>query len=152
MKGCVKAFACSARRPRHGHPYRTESVNLGRCLLANIDNVTEVLAVSENEVIKCSWSTRTFSSRHTSLRFHITPERRLALREPASAVSLQQPANRCRHRCGDRRIARRADAELRRLSRLQRQHPHSGVHPRHVRLLPSLAVTSGHNPVAGFLY
>ena len=38
--------------PKARPPYRTESVNLGRCLLANIDNVTEVLAVSENEVFK----------------------------------------------------------------------------------------------------
>ena len=33
-------------------PYRTESVNLGRCLLTNVDNVAEVLAVSEGEAFK----------------------------------------------------------------------------------------------------
>lgn len=30
-------------------PFRTESVDLGRCLLGNVDNVAEVLAVAEGE-------------------------------------------------------------------------------------------------------
>ena len=30
-------------------PFRTSSVNLGRCLLGNVDNVAEVLAVAESE-------------------------------------------------------------------------------------------------------
>ena len=33
-------------------PYRTQSVSLGRCLVGNIDNVAEVLAVSEGEGFK----------------------------------------------------------------------------------------------------
>jgi hypothetical protein len=33
-------------------PYRTRSVSLGRCLVGNIDNVAEVLAVSEGEGFK----------------------------------------------------------------------------------------------------
>jgi len=35
--------------PRNQRPFRTKSVDLGRCLLGNIDNVAEVLAVAENE-------------------------------------------------------------------------------------------------------
>lgn len=38
----------TAPPPTHA-PLRTESVNLGRCLLGNIDNVAEVLAVAEGE-------------------------------------------------------------------------------------------------------
>jgi hypothetical protein len=30
-------------------PFRTEAVDLGRCLLGNVDNVAEVLAVAEGE-------------------------------------------------------------------------------------------------------
>jgi hypothetical protein len=30
-------------------PFRTESVNLGSCLLGNVDNVAEALAVAESE-------------------------------------------------------------------------------------------------------
>jgi hypothetical protein len=29
--------------------FRTESADLGRCLVGNVDNVTEVLAVAEGE-------------------------------------------------------------------------------------------------------
>lgn len=35
--------------PRKRAPFRTASVDLGRCLLGNVDNVAEVLAVAENE-------------------------------------------------------------------------------------------------------
>jgi hypothetical protein len=35
--------------PRRRAPFRTASVDLGRCLLGNVDNVAEVLAVAENE-------------------------------------------------------------------------------------------------------
>jgi hypothetical protein len=35
--------------PRKRAPFRTKSVNLGRCLLGNVDNVAEVLAVAEGE-------------------------------------------------------------------------------------------------------
>ena len=33
-------------------PFRTKSVDLGRCLLGNVDNVAEVLAVAEGESYK----------------------------------------------------------------------------------------------------
>lgn len=35
--------------PRKRAPFQTESVNLGRCLLGNVDNMTEALAVAEGE-------------------------------------------------------------------------------------------------------
>lgn len=38
-----------AAPPRQHTPFRTESVDLGRCLLVNIDNVAEILAVAEGE-------------------------------------------------------------------------------------------------------
>jgi hypothetical protein len=34
---------------RQRTPFRTQSVDLGRCLLGNVDNVAEVLAVAEGE-------------------------------------------------------------------------------------------------------
>ena len=37
-------------RPRK--PYRTKSVSLGRCLLGNIDDVSETLAVAEGETFR----------------------------------------------------------------------------------------------------
>ncbi len=38
-----------ASPPRKRAPFRTESVDLGRCRLGNVDNVAEVLAVAEGE-------------------------------------------------------------------------------------------------------
>jgi hypothetical protein len=35
--------------PRKRAPFRTKSVDLGRCLLGNVDNLAEVLAVTEGE-------------------------------------------------------------------------------------------------------
>jgi hypothetical protein len=35
--------------PRKQGPFRTASVDLGRCLLGNVDNVAEVLAIAERE-------------------------------------------------------------------------------------------------------
>jgi hypothetical protein len=35
--------------PRKRAPFRTASVDLGRCLVSNVDNVVEVLAVAESE-------------------------------------------------------------------------------------------------------
>lgn len=35
--------------PRKRAPFRTESVDLGRCLVGNVDNVAELLAVAESE-------------------------------------------------------------------------------------------------------
>ncbi len=35
--------------PRKRKPFQTGSVDLGRCLLGNVDNVAEVLAVAESE-------------------------------------------------------------------------------------------------------
>ena len=44
-EGLKRMAAPSRKRTR----FRTESVDLGRCLLGNIDNVAEVLAVAEGE-------------------------------------------------------------------------------------------------------
>lgn len=41
----------SARRPKR-QPFRTRAVDLGRCRLASVDNVTEVLAALEDESFK----------------------------------------------------------------------------------------------------
>lgn len=38
-----------AAPPRKQAPFRTEPVDLGRCLLGNVDNVAEVLAVAEGD-------------------------------------------------------------------------------------------------------
>ena len=38
----------TAPRSKRG-PFRTDAVDLGRCLLGNVDNVSEVLAVAEGE-------------------------------------------------------------------------------------------------------
>lgn len=38
----------SAPPPKRA-PFRTKSVDLGRCLLGNVDNVAEVLAIAEGE-------------------------------------------------------------------------------------------------------
>ena len=35
--------------PRISSPFRSGSVDLGRCLLGNVDNIAEVLAVAERE-------------------------------------------------------------------------------------------------------
>ena len=38
-----------AAPPRKRSPFHTDSVDLGRCLVSNVDNVAEVLAVAETE-------------------------------------------------------------------------------------------------------
>jgi hypothetical protein len=38
-----------ATPPRRRVPFRTEAVDLGRCLIGNVDNVAEALAVAEGE-------------------------------------------------------------------------------------------------------
>ncbi|MBM3748409.1 MAG: DUF2191 domain-containing protein [Acidobacteria bacterium] len=38
--------------PRRRKPYRTRTVSLGRCLVGNLDDVTEALAVAEGESFK----------------------------------------------------------------------------------------------------
>ena len=38
--------------PRKRTRFRTRTVNLGRCLLGNVDNVAEVLAVAEDDSYK----------------------------------------------------------------------------------------------------
>ena len=38
-----------AAPPRKRRPFRTGPVDLGRCLLSNVDNIAEVLAVAESE-------------------------------------------------------------------------------------------------------
>ncbi|HEX7326975.1 MAG TPA: hypothetical protein VF428_00360 [Casimicrobiaceae bacterium] len=42
----------STEQPAKREAVRTHSVNLGRCLVGNIDNVAEVLAVAEGESFK----------------------------------------------------------------------------------------------------
>ena len=41
-----------AGRPRRRKPFRTRAVSLGRCKLGGIDNISEVLATSEDESYK----------------------------------------------------------------------------------------------------
>jgi hypothetical protein len=38
--------------PRKRAPFRTRAVDLGRCLLGNVDNVAEILAVAEDDSYK----------------------------------------------------------------------------------------------------
>ena len=38
--------------PPKGQPFRTATVDLGRCLPGNVDNVAEVLAVAEDDSYK----------------------------------------------------------------------------------------------------
>jgi hypothetical protein len=38
--------------PRRGKPYETRSVNLGRCQLANLDDISEIIAVAEGDAFK----------------------------------------------------------------------------------------------------
>jgi len=38
--------------PRRGKPYETRSVTLGRCQLANLDDISEVIAVAESDTFK----------------------------------------------------------------------------------------------------
>jgi hypothetical protein len=45
----LKQMAAPRRRRT---AFRTDSVDLGRCLLGNVDNVAEVLAVAESESFK----------------------------------------------------------------------------------------------------
>jgi hypothetical protein len=37
---------------RRGKAYETRSVNLGRCKLANLDDISEILAVAEGDTFK----------------------------------------------------------------------------------------------------
>jgi len=38
--------------PRRGQRYRTRTISLGRCLIGNLDDVVEVLAVAEGDRLK----------------------------------------------------------------------------------------------------
>jgi hypothetical protein len=38
--------------PRQGKAYETRSVSLGRCKLANLDDISEVIAVAEGDTFK----------------------------------------------------------------------------------------------------
>ena len=38
--------------PRRGKPYETRSVNLGRCQLTNLDDISEVIAVAEGDAFQ----------------------------------------------------------------------------------------------------
>ena len=39
-------------RPKLGEPFRTQTVSLGKMRLANVDNISESLAVAEGEAFK----------------------------------------------------------------------------------------------------
>ena len=38
--------------PRRRRPYRTRAVSLGRCLIGNLDDVSEALALAEGEAFR----------------------------------------------------------------------------------------------------
>ncbi len=38
--------------PRRGKAYETRSVDLGRCKLANLDDISEIIAVAEGDTFK----------------------------------------------------------------------------------------------------
>ena len=42
----------NAPSPPRGRPFRTRKVSLGRCLVGNVDNVAEVLALAEGETFR----------------------------------------------------------------------------------------------------
>lgn len=50
--GLRMGLARSIEQPAQREAVHTRSVNLGRCLVGNIDNVAEVLAVAEGESFK----------------------------------------------------------------------------------------------------
>jgi hypothetical protein len=41
-----------ASPPPHRAPFRTRSVSLGRCLIGNVDDIAEALAVAEGEAFR----------------------------------------------------------------------------------------------------
>lgn len=41
-----------AAPPRKRAPFRTKSVDLGRCLLPNVDNIAEVLTIGEGDAYR----------------------------------------------------------------------------------------------------
>jgi hypothetical protein len=44
-----KGLERARERPRKREPFRTAVVDLGRCVVGNLDNVAELLAVAEGE-------------------------------------------------------------------------------------------------------
>lgn len=44
-----KGLERARERPRKREPFRTAAVDLGRCLVGNLDNVADVLAVAEGD-------------------------------------------------------------------------------------------------------
>jgi hypothetical protein len=44
-----RGLSALAARPEPRVPFRTESVSLGRCLVGNVDNVADALAVAAGE-------------------------------------------------------------------------------------------------------
>lgn len=42
----------SIKKPKGSRPYKTMPLSLGRCLIGNVDDISEVLAVSEGESYK----------------------------------------------------------------------------------------------------
>jgi hypothetical protein len=47
-----QGFMQMDERPKRRKPFRTPSVDLGRCQIGSIDNVAEVLAIAEGESFK----------------------------------------------------------------------------------------------------
>ena len=47
-----KGLRDMTKPPRRGKPYETRSVSLGRCKLANLDDISEVIAVAEGDTFK----------------------------------------------------------------------------------------------------
>lgn len=39
-------------RPKRREPFRTQSVDLGRCRLGNLDNIAEVLAIVDGDALE----------------------------------------------------------------------------------------------------
>ena len=48
-EGLRRGLAQLAGRPKPRAPFRTASVELGRCLIGNVDNVSDAIAIAEGE-------------------------------------------------------------------------------------------------------
>ena len=48
-EGLRRGLAQLAGRPKRQEPFRTTSAALGRCLIGNVDNVSDALAIAEGE-------------------------------------------------------------------------------------------------------
>jgi hypothetical protein len=48
-EGLRRGLGQMVERDQPAEPFRTTAVSLGRCLIANLDNIAEVLAVAEGD-------------------------------------------------------------------------------------------------------